>query len=90
MVTPNNEAPALPAGGMTPEERLDALVEVLAEGIMCLGDKGQLERFAAGEDDGAESGECALTSGANDAIRSCGARAASNGGETNRGEHGDE
>lgn len=75
---------------MTPEERLDALAEVLAEGIICLADKGQLERFAAGEDDGVESGACALTSRANDAIRSCGARAASNGGEANRGENGEE
>lgn len=82
--------PRIRSDEMTPEERLDALAEVLAEGIICLGDKGQLERFAAGEDDVVESGECALTSGANDAIRSCGARGAADEREANRGEHGGE
>lgn len=29
-------------GEMTPEDRLDALAEVLAEGILCLGESGEL------------------------------------------------
>ena len=73
---------------MTPEERLDALAQVLAEGIIYLADRGQLEDFAAGKDTDGESGGRALTSGGNEGIRSCGARGATDDGETNRGEHG--
>lgn len=83
-----NGCPPLSPDEMSPEERLDALVQVLAEGIIYLGDKGQLERFAAGEDDGDESGEPALTSGGNEAIRSCGERGAVEEGEANGDEHG--
>ena len=73
---------------MTPEERLDALVQVLAEGIIYLGDRGQLERFAAGKDTDGESGDMALTSEGNEGTPSCGARGAADDGKTNRGEHG--
>jgi hypothetical protein len=46
MATPNNEAPALP-GGMTPEERLDSLAEVLAEGFLMIAEKGGLNDLLA-------------------------------------------
>ena len=73
---------------MSPEERLDALAQVLAEGIIYLADKGQLEDFAAGKDTDGESGDMALTSGGNEGTPSCGARGAADDGKTNRGEHG--
>ena len=46
METPINEAPAL-AGGMTPEERLDALADVLAEGFLMIAEKGGLDDLLA-------------------------------------------
>lgn len=46
METPTNEAPAL-AGGMTPEERLDALAEVLADGFLMIAEKGGLDDLLA-------------------------------------------
>lgn len=84
MTTPNY----LPPDELSPEERLDALVEVLAEGIIFLADKGELKRLAAGEFDRDESGDGALTSGENEGIRSCAASGADGGGEADGGENG--
>ena len=83
-----NRCGAFSPDNLTPEERMDALAQVLAEGIIYLADKGQLEDFAAGKDTDGESGDMALTSGGNEGTPSCGAWGADDGGETNRGEHG--
>lgn len=73
---------------LSPEERLDALVELLAEGIMCLADRGELRRLAAGEEIGGEAGDRALTSGRSEGIRSCAGNGAEGGGQAGGGENG--
>ena len=64
---------------LTPQERLDALAEVFAEGIACLAETGQLRDFAAGYGTLGESGDLALTSGGNEGTPSCDARGAEDG-----------
>ena len=41
------QQPCQRSGGMTPEERLDALVEVLAEGFLMIAEKGGLDDLLA-------------------------------------------
>ena len=78
-----------PPANISPAERLDALVQILAEGIICLGEKGLLEDFAAGEDDEEKLDDWALTSGGNEGIRSCGESGPSSGGLAGGGEYGE-
>ncbi len=70
---------------LTPEERLDALAEIFADGIIFLAETGQLRDFAGGHGTDGESGDLALTSGGNEGTSSCGARGTKDGGEAKRG-----
>lgn len=70
---------------LTPAERLDALAEIFADGVISLAETGQLMDLAVGHGTDGESGDMALTSGGNEGTSSCGARGTKDGGEAKRG-----
>lgn len=67
---------------LTSEERLDALAEIFADGIVFLAETGQLRDFAVGQGTDGESGDSALTSGGNEGTPSCDARGREDGRKT--------
>lgn len=81
-MTPQGERGNRNRVDLTPEERLDALAEIFADGIVFLAETGQLRDFAGGHGTDGELGVLALTSGRNEGTPSCDARGMGDGRKT--------